>query len=92
MRRRIHAFYSGRVHGVGFRAAAEEAAGEHSLVGWVRNLPDGRVEVIAEGEEAALERFLDALQCGAMKRFIERIELTWSNASEAFDRFEIRYS
>ncbi len=92
MKRRGHVFYTGRVQGVGFRVTAEETAIEHGVVGWVRNVRDGRVELVAEAEEAILERFLDALQCGAMKKFIERIELTWSSASDAFDRFDIRYA
>ena len=91
MTRRVHAFYSGRVQGVGFRVTAEETAEQHGVAGWVRNLKDGRVEIVAEADEAALERFLDAIQCGAMKRFIERIELTWGSASDAFTQFEIRY-
>ena len=92
MKRRVHVFYSGRVQGVGFRVTAEETAIEHGIVGWVRNLRDGRVELVAEAEEATLERFLDPLQCGTMKKFIERIELTWSSASDAFDQFDIRYA
>ena len=92
MKRRVHAFYVGRVHGVGFRVTAEELARQHGVVGWVRNLRDGRVELIAEADEATLERFLDTLQCGAMKRFIQRVELTWSHASDAFDDFQIRYA
>ena len=92
MKRRVHVFYSGRVQGVGFRVTAEETAIEHGVVGWVRNLRDGRVELVAEAEEATLEQFLDAIQCGTMKKFIERIELTWSSASDAFDQFDIRYA
>lgn len=48
---------SGRVQGVGFRFFAEAAAAREGLHGWVRNLPDGRVEIEAEGEAEAIERF-----------------------------------
>ncbi len=48
---------SGRVQGVGFRFFAEDAAAREGLHGWVRNLPDGRVEIFAEGEAEAVERF-----------------------------------
>ena len=48
---------SGRVHGVGFRFFTEAAAAREGLNGWVQNLPDGRVEISAEGEAEAVERF-----------------------------------
>ncbi len=55
---------SGRVQGVGFRFFAEAVGTREGLHGWVRNLPDGRVEVVAEGEVSALDRFEHALQHG----------------------------
>ena len=91
MMKRIHAFYSGRVHGVGFRITAEEMAHSLGVVGWVKNLRDGRVELVAEADEATLERFLDAIRNGPMKNFITQVEISWSNATETFDEFEIRY-
>ena len=91
MRRRAHVFYSGRVQGVGFRLTAEETARGLEVVGWVKNLRDGRVELLAEGPEAVLERFLDAIRNGPMKNFIATVELSWTSAGDAFDEFEIRY-
>ena len=91
MRRRVHVFYSGRVQGVGFRLTAEETARDLEVVGWVKNLRDGRVELLAEGTEATLERFVDAIRNGPMKNFIAMVELSWGHASETFDEFEIRY-
>ena len=61
------------------------------MVGWVKNLRDRRVELVVEGEEEALREFLDALQTGAMKNFIQQVEVSWSNASDTFNEFEIRY-
>ena len=91
MKRRVHVFYSGRVQGVGFRLTAEETAHGFKVVGWVKNLRDGRVELIAEAEEDALAQFLDAIQTGPMKKFIQRADISWGDASGTFDEFEIRY-
>jgi acylphosphatase len=91
MLKRIHVFYSGRLQGVGFRITAEETARNLGVVGWVKNLRDGRVELVAEADEATLERFLDVIRTGPMKNFITQVELSWSNATETFDEFEIRY-
>ena len=91
MKKQVHVFYSGRVQGVGFRMAAEEAAQQFGVSGWAKNLRDGRVEVVAEAEEAVLKRFLQAVRTGAMKNFINQAEASWGHASDAFDRFEIRY-
>ena len=91
MKKRIHVFYSGRVQGVGFRMTAEDTARELGVVGWVKNLRDGRVELVAEAEEAALEQFLDAIRSGSMKNFIDQTEITWSTPSDTFDEFVIRY-
>lgn len=91
MKRRVHVHYSGRVHGVGFRMTAEEVAREFGVVGWVKNLRDGRVELIAEADEAILEQFLRSLRNGSMKNFIQKVDTSWGDATDAFDGFEIRY-
>ncbi len=91
MTKRVHVFYSGRVQGVGFRLTAEEAARSYHIVGWVKNLRDGRVELLAEGDEAILRQFLEAVANGPMKNFIRQAEIFWSNASKTFEEFEIRY-
>ena len=56
--RRVHAFVSGRVQGVWFRGSTQREAESRGLVGWVRNLPDGRVELVAQGPSEAVERLL----------------------------------
>ena len=60
------ALVSGRVQGVGFRFFAERAARAAGVRGWVRNLPDGRVETLAEGEESAVDRYLEKIREGPM--------------------------
>ena len=91
MKKRVHVYYSGRVQGVGFRMTAEDAARQFGVVGWIKNLRDGRVELVAEADEATLERFLQTLRAGPMKNFIAQVDATWSHASETFAEFEIRY-
>lgn len=91
MKKRVHVFYSGRVQGVGFRLTAEETAQGLGVVGWVKNLRDGRVEVVAEADQNTLERFLEAIRTGPMRSFIEQVDVSWSNASGTFEEFEIRY-
>src|SRR5262245_21605678 len=54
--------YSGEVQGVGFRATASSIARGYRVTGWVRNLPDGRVQLLAEGSEEEVIRFLDAIR------------------------------
>ena len=66
---------SGRVQGVGFRYFAETAASREGVLGWVRNLPDGRVEVAAEGEAEAVERFERALHRGPRGARVDHVEI-----------------
>jgi acylphosphatase len=60
------AVISGRVQGVGFRFFAQRAARDNSIRGWVRNLPDGSVETVAEGDEDAVALYLESLRRGPM--------------------------
>ena len=64
---------SGRVQGVGFRFFTEDQARAEHLAGYVRNLPDGRVEVVAEGEEESVLRFERALHRGPRLAVVERV-------------------
>jgi acylphosphatase len=66
---------SGRVQGVGFRYFAQDAATRENIHGWVRNLPDGRVEAAAEGDAEALERFERALRHGPRGARVEQIDI-----------------
>ncbi|HSL20681.1 MAG TPA: acylphosphatase [Vicinamibacterales bacterium] len=66
---------SGRVQGVGFRFFAEDQARAEGLSGYVRNLPDGRVEVLAEGEEESVARFERALNRGPRSAIVDRVDV-----------------
>jgi acylphosphatase len=67
------AVVSGRVQGVGFRFFAERAARELGVRGWVRNLPDGSVETVAEGEEDAVSRYLARLKAGPRASRVDEV-------------------
>lgn len=72
-------YFSGRVQGVGFRFNTVDVAKQFDVTGYVRNLADGRVELLAEGEPKVVEAFVDAV-CGRMQSFIR---------SHTIDRSEI---
>lgn len=83
-------FYAGRVQGVGFRITAQSTARGFDVVGWVGNLPDGRVQLVAEGAADEVQRFLDEL-AARMKRFIRARQESTQTASGRFSDFEIRH-
>jgi acylphosphatase len=64
---------TGRVHGVGFRFFAEKAARVEGLHGWVTNLPDGRVEAVAEGERESVDRFELKMRRGPARAQIDAV-------------------
>jgi acylphosphatase len=88
-RRRMEIFYSGRVQGVGFRYTTKSAAAGFEIAGTVRNLPDGRVELIAEGARDELESFRAAVRDAGLKMFIRDEAVTWTEAQNKFKGFEI---
>jgi len=89
--KRVHVFYSGSVHGVGFRYTAQDIASSLGLAGWVKNLRDGRVEVIAEGKEEDLKEFLGKISKSSLGRYIKDVDLSWEKPAGEFDSFEIEF-
>ena len=81
---------SGRVQGVGFRYFTHTAAVREGIHGWVRNLPDGRVEVAAEGEAAALDRFEHQLRHGPRGARVEDVDVTDTGATGHDTGFAVR--
>jgi len=90
MKKRIHVLYSGRVQGVGFRFTAIEVARRADVSGWVKNLDDGRVEVIAEADEKSLNDFLDGVKVN-FSRYIRQAQVEWSDASGEFKDFRVNF-
>jgi acylphosphatase len=89
--KQFRAIVSGRVQGVGFRAEAVSAGRRLGLRGYARNRADGSVEVVAAGEDGALDALLRFLRRGASLGRVERVEVDWVDATELEDRFDVRY-
>ena len=75
--KRAHVFISGRVQGVWFRASTKDRADELSLRGWVRNLPDGKVEAVFEGDDRAVEEMVEWCRHGPPMARVDGIEISY---------------
>lgn len=90
MRLRRRYIIIGRVQGVGFRYFTQEAAAREGVYGWVRNVPDGNVEIEAEGEAEAIERFELRIRQGPRGARVDHVDTTESAPSHHNTGFEIR--
>lgn len=91
MDKKIIAHISGRVQGVGYRYFVLHRAQNLELTGYVRNLRDGRVEVVAEGEEHILKSLLEELQQGSPGAAVAQMETKWQDTKGEFAVFEIKH-
>ncbi len=87
--KQVHVLVSGRVTGVGFRYFVERVANDLRLTGWVRNLPDERVEAVAEGEEKALQQFVAKLRQGPPFSRVDDLQADWGPAAGGLSDFRI---
>jgi acylphosphatase len=90
MNKRIHVFFSGTVQGVGFRYTVREIAHELGVLGWVKNLRDGRVEVVAEGTEEILADFLGRIRA-YFSHYVRNAAVEWHGATGEFEKFGIAF-
>lgn len=88
---RIHAFVSGFVQGVNFRYYTQKKAKELGITGWVRNLKDGRVEVVAEGDKYAIEEFIRFFKTGPPLAKVLSCEVEKEEFKDEFKHFDIIY-
>ena len=88
-RRRMTVFYSGQVQGVGFRYTAKTVATGFEITGTIRNLPDGRVELVTEGGREELDAYRSALHDAGLAGFIRDEQVNWADAKNEFRGFEI---
>jgi acylphosphatase len=89
--KRISATVSGKVQGVFYRDFARREAEKAGLTGYVRNARDGSVEIVAEGEDVSLKKFVAACKKGPLMAFVKSVELKESAATNEFEVFEVRY-
>jgi acylphosphatase len=87
---RLHVWVRGRVQGVFFRDSTRREAASLGLRGWVRNLPDGRVEAVFQGGEAACGKALEFVRRGPPSARVDEVETRWENDEEPLADFRIR--
>lgn len=87
----VHITVSGRVQGVLFRSNTKKQADNLKLTGWVRNLPNGGVEILAQGEKKKLEKLISWCRKGPFFAEVEKIDVNWQTPSEIFETFAIIY-
>ena len=92
MKKRAHIFVSGRVQGVFFRDHTQRLANSLNLTGWVRNLRDGRVEVLAEGDKENIEDLIKGLKQGPPLARVKKVDVEWGDYKGEFEDFRITYS
>lgn len=88
--KQVHLVVSGFVHGVGFRRFVKHNAEKLGLKGWVRNLSDGRVEVVAQGAEDKVKELIRACSKGAFLAEVKSISVEWEEQPKEFPDFKIK--
>jgi acylphosphatase len=89
MKTRAHVWISGRVQGVFYRDNTRRWASSLKLSGWVRNLPDGRVEAVVEGEKERIESLVGKLKEGPPLSRVDNVQTEWEDYSGEFSDFRI---
>ncbi len=88
---RLHAVIHGRVQGVNFRAYTAQQANALGLTGWIRNLPDGAVETVAEGPKEQLKKYEAYLHIGSPYAVVMDVTATYETAINQFNDFRVRF-
>jgi len=91
MKARIHAIIKGRVQGVFFRTFVKNLAESIGATGWIKNNPDGTVELVAEGEKTALQELLNKCKQGPALARVDVIESKWKKPTGEFKKFWVTY-
>ena len=88
---RVRLFISGTVQGVSYRASTQEQAQKRGIVGWVRNLQDGRVEAVAQGSKDKVAELVTWCRTGPPAAKVEMVEVNAEDVGDEFQRFDVRY-
>jgi len=88
---RAHAYVNGRVQGVFFRSETQNEAVSRNVTGWVKNLPDGRVEAVFEGEKQDIEEVIEFCKRGPRGARVTKVDVQWQNFTGEFQNFRIKY-
>lgn len=88
---RVHIFVSGLVQGIFFRSSTKKTAQKLGAVGWVRNLPDSRVEIVAEGEKQKIEELVEWVKEGPAVARVDNLDVEYEEYKGEFNSFEVRY-
>ncbi|MCX8030796.1 MAG: acylphosphatase [Thermodesulfovibrionales bacterium] len=91
MKYRAHLIIEGKVQGVFFRAFTKEVADSLGLKGWVRNLPNRKVEAVFEGNKEDIETAISRCYIGPPMSMVINIDIRWEDKVEGFSDFRIRY-
>ena len=91
VQKQIHIFVTGRVQGVFFRQSTKVMAIKNNAKGWIRNLDDGRVEIVAQGETQDIDNLAHWCKTGPANSRVDEFELSEENVSDEFETFEVRY-
>ena len=91
VQKQIHIFVTGRVQGVFFRQSTKVMAIKNNAKGWVRNLDDGRVEIVAQGETQDIDNLAQWCKTGPANSRVDEFELSEENVTDEFENFEVRY-
>jgi len=86
---RAHLIIEGIVQGVFFRANTMEVATRHGVTGWVKNRPDGAVEVVLEGDEEAVKKVIQWCHKGPPGALVEKVKVYWGDYREEFNGFSV---
>lgn len=89
--KRAHIFLEGRVQGVGFRHFTRTNAQKYGVKGWVKNLPDGRVEAVFEGDDEDVKQMVELVREGPRSARVTDSEVRWSVPQDDFNGFRVRY-
>ena len=87
--KRVHIFVEGRVQGVFFRHYTQETATAYNVKGWVRNLSDGRAEMVCEGSGEDIEKMIEWCRQGPPGAYVKKIDTAWEEYRGEFEYFEI---